>query len=210
MTPPRAEETLETPEELAAALRESYQRLGSLLEANRGYLLRIIGEEIDPALKARHGTSDIVQTSLLRVLEHFQQATEGLFAVGSEEDLRRWLRRVTLNVLYRESRDERRGVRDLRKDEPIRDGVDHADAAPTPSSICIRKERDERLIEAVNALPEADRLLLRLRDQHDWTYIELAELLEGEPSEAGRVRMQRRVNRIRFGLGDDETLRDLS
>ena len=53
-------------------------------------------------------------------------------------------------------------------------------------------------------------MLLRLRDIYDWKYTDLAELLEGEPTEAGRVRMQRRVNLLRFGLGGDDALRDLA
>ena len=118
------------------ALRGSYQLLGQLLDSHRNYLLKIIREEIDPRLNRRHGVSDIVQTALLHVLENFQRATEGLFAVSTEEDLRKWLRQICLNALKQEIRDEGRELRDFRNEEPIREGVEQPlCGGPTPSSI---------------------------------------------------------------------------
>ncbi len=66
------------------------------------------------------------------------------------------------------------------------------------------------LLDVVNGLPEADRLLLRLKDLHDWPYMSLAELLEGRESESGRVRMQRRLTQIRFELRQNDSLQDVS
>jgi RNA polymerase sigma factor (sigma-70 family) len=198
-----------TPAQLLAALRNSYQLLGQLLDSHRNYLLKIIGEEIDQRLNRRHGVSDIVQTALLHVLENFHRATEGIFAVSTEEDLRKWLRQICLNSLKQQYRDEGRELRDFRSEQPDVVGVEPLGGGSSPSSIVRDKERDDVLLAALNALPEADRILLRLREFHGWKYMALAALLDGEATDSGRVRMQRRLTQLRFELGEDDAIKDL-
>jgi RNA polymerase sigma factor (sigma-70 family) len=210
MTSICSEDSEESAAELFAALRDSHQVLGRLLHSHRNYLLKLISEEIDPRLIARRGVSDIVQTAYVRVLENHQRLTEGIFSIGTEDDLRKWLRQICLNALFQEYRDQGRDMRDFRKDEPILEGSEHPDSVLTPSSMYGRKERDEILENAVNGLPEADRMLLRLKDSHDWSYKSLAELLEGQETEAGRVRMQRRITQLRFELRQNDSLKDLA
>jgi RNA polymerase sigma factor (sigma-70 family) len=200
----------ESAAELLATLRGSYQVLGQLLHSHRNYLLKIITEEIDSRLIARQGVSDIVQIAFVRVLENFQRLTDGIFSLASEEDLRRWLRQICLNTLYQEYRDEGRGIRDFRKDEPIQEGFEQEASVLSPSSVISQKEREDLLVNAINGLPEADRILLRLKDLHDWTYKSLADLLDGQETDSGRVRMQRRITQIRFELGQNDSLKDLS
>ncbi len=178
MSSSRSVDSCETPAQLLANLHGSYQLLGQLLDSHRNYLLKIIGEEIDPRLIRRHGVSDIVQTALLRVLENFQRATEGIFAVSTEEDLRKWLRQTCLNALKQEYRDESRELRDFRNEEPSPEGLERPGRGPSPSTIVRDQERDALLLGAINTLSEADRMLLRLKDFHDWTYTALAELVE--------------------------------
>jgi RNA polymerase sigma factor (sigma-70 family) len=196
--------------ELVGALHESYQQLGRLLHHYRDYLLRIVAEEVDPRLKNRHAASDIVQTTVVKILANFDRASEGLLSIGTEEDLRRWLRKACLTTLYLVHRDEGRGVRNFRKDEPISDEAEQPVVGPSPSSAFGHREREEALINAVNALPEADRILLRLRQMHGWKYADLAELIDGMSTESGRVRMQRRITRLYFTLGENETVKGLA
>lgn len=200
----------ESAAELLATLRGSYQVLGQLLHSHRNYLLKIITEEIDSRLIARQGVSDIVQIAFARILENFQRQTEGIFSLATEEDLRRWLRQICLNTLYQEYRDEGRAIRDFRKDEPIQEGFEHEESVLSPSSVISQKEQEDLLVNAINGLPEADRILLRLKDLHNWTYKSLAELLDGQETDAGRVRMQRRLTQLRFELGQNDSLKDLS
>ena len=63
MTSICSEDSEESADELLATLRDSHQVLGRLLHSHRNYLLKIITEEIDSRLIARHGVSDIVQTA---------------------------------------------------------------------------------------------------------------------------------------------------
>jgi RNA polymerase sigma factor (sigma-70 family) len=211
MTSIRSEDSSqESAAELLATLRGSYQVLGQLLNSQRNYLLKIITEEIDSRLMAREGVSDIVQLAFVRVLDNFQRLTGGIFSVGTEEDLRKWLRQICLNTLYQEYRDEGREIRDFRKDEPIQEGFEQESSVASPSSVIGQKEREALLVNAINELPESDRILLRLKDLHDWTYKSLAELIDGHESDSGRVRMQRRITEIRFELGQNDSLKDLS
>jgi RNA polymerase sigma factor (sigma-70 family) len=209
MSSSHSEDPVETPAQLLAALHGSHQLLGRLLDSHRNYLLKIISEELDPRLGRRQGASDIVQTALLNVIGKIHRETEGLLAVRTEDDLRRWLREISLRALRQEVRDERRELRDFRKEEPSSAEVEHPDDGPSPSRFVLEKERDEVLQAAINSLPEADRLLLRLYEFHEWTYMALAELLDGEATDSGRVRMHRRLTQCRFELGEDAAIKGL-
>jgi RNA polymerase sigma factor (sigma-70 family) len=195
-----------SPAELFAAFKAGYQALGQLLEQHREYLLKIVNDEIDSRLVPRQGASDIVQNAFLDILENLQRH---FLAVGAEEDLPRWLRRVCANALKKEHRYESAAKRDFRQDQTPPDGFDQQASDPSPSSACGNRERDALLGQAVNALPPEDRLLLRLRECHDWTYEALAELLDGQASDAGRMRMQRLLTQLLFRLRSDNAMQDL-
>jgi RNA polymerase sigma factor (sigma-70 family) len=192
--------------ELFAAFKAGYQALGQLLEQHREYLLKIVNDEIDSRLVPRQGASDIVQNAFLDILENLQRH---FLAVGAEEDLPKWLRRVCANALKKEYRYESADKRDFRLDQTPPDGFDQQAGQASPSSTCGGRGRDALLGQAVNALPPQDRLLLRLREFHDWTYEALAELLDGQASDAGRMRMQRRLTQLLFRLRNDNVIRGL-
>jgi RNA polymerase sigma factor (sigma-70 family) len=209
MNPVPPEDLGTEPDRLFLAIRAGYQALGRLLEQHRDYLLKIINEEMDPRLVPRQGTSDVVQDVFVNILKNIQGATEGFFAVSANEDLKTWLRRVGLNALKKAARDEGRERRDFRRDQAAPEGMDPPGCGPGPGSVCRQKERDALLTHAINALPEADRVLLRLHEWNEWTYTALAGLLDGEESDSGRMRVQRRLTELRFRLGDDESLQEL-
>src|SRR2546429_538415 len=64
-------------ESVARALQDarggSREALGCVLESCRGYLLQIAWEELDPALRAKGGASDLVQETFLKAQRHFAQ-----------------------------------------------------------------------------------------------------------------------------------------
>src|SRR6516165_3274940 len=71
---------------LPAAQAGSKEALAQMLEACRGYLLLIATQELDPALRAKGGASDLVQETILEAFRDF-----GRFQ-GGEEELLAWLR----------------------------------------------------------------------------------------------------------------------
>ena len=56
---------------LPAAQAGSREALGQVLEACRAYLLLIAREELDPALQAKGGASDLVQQTFLEAQRDF-------------------------------------------------------------------------------------------------------------------------------------------
>jgi RNA polymerase sigma factor (sigma-70 family) len=197
------------PDELFAAFKAGYQALWQLFEQHRAYLRKIIDEEMPAELRRRADVSDIIQEAHLDVVAHLTREGQGLFGVEQKEDLRRWLRRVGLNALRHQERYAQEGKRHPGREVGPAEAIDPAGGGPSPSSLCRRGERDELVGRAVNALPEADRILLRLYVWHGWTHRALAELLDGRESDAGRVRVQRRLTERLLRLREDGTLQDL-
>src|SRR5262245_24160506 len=79
---------------LSAARTGNQDALGQVLQACRAYLLLVAERELDPHLQAKGGASDLVQETLMDAVRAF-----GTFHGNSEEELRRWLRRLLLNNL---------------------------------------------------------------------------------------------------------------
>ncbi len=74
----------------------SPEAMGRLLEDYRQYLLLVAQRELDPALRAKGGASDLVQETFLEAQRDFPQ-----FTGTRDDELRVWLRRLLLNNLVR-------------------------------------------------------------------------------------------------------------
>src|SRR5262245_57514454 len=72
----------------------SSEALGQVLEACRGYLLMIAQQELEPALQAKGGASDLVQQTFLEAQRDFAG-----FEGSTREALLAWMRRLLLNNL---------------------------------------------------------------------------------------------------------------
>src|SRR5438309_350206 len=91
---------------LPAAQAGSKEALGQILEACRGYLLLIAQQELDQALQAKGGASDLVQQTFLEAQRDFLG-----FHGSTPEALLAWMRRLLLNNLANFRRDYRRDKR---------------------------------------------------------------------------------------------------
>jgi RNA polymerase sigma factor (sigma-70 family) len=201
-------EEQQSADDLFAVFRRGYEAFGQLLEFHRKYLLKIINDEVDPHERGRAGGSDIVQTAFLNVVKHVNTTSNGLFAVDTKEDLKAWLRRVCKNAIYKEHDDQIREKRDVRREQPLPDGFEKKSEAQSPSSEFRQRENNEALQRAINDLPESDRVLFRLKSSHGWSDMALAELLDGRASDAGRMRIQRRLNKLLLRLADDPRIEE--
>jgi RNA polymerase sigma-70 factor, ECF subfamily len=154
---------------LAAARAGCGNALGEALEGLRHYLLLVARHQLDHALQAKGGASDLVQETFLEAHRDF-----ALFHGASEEELRAWLRRLLLNNLanfsrrYRET-NKRQLAREMSFDAKARSsspaGRLPADC-PSPSDQAIMNEQDSALQAALARLSDDHRsvLLLRYRD----------------------------------------------
>lgn len=183
---------------LPAARAGSPEALGKLLDACRGYLLVIAERELGGDLRAKGGASDVVQDTLLDAVRAFEQ-----FRGESEEELKKWLRRLLLNNLISFARRYRAaGKRAVGREVALHGGdssaatSDPAAAGPTPSREAMAHETAERIEQEMDALPDDYRLVLLLRYQEERSFEDIGRLLDLTPNAARKLWL-RAVTRLR-------------
>lgn len=176
MGDPRAEISRWLPEAQAG----SREALGQVLEACRGYLLLIAQQELDPALQAKGGASDLVQQTFLEA-----QKDLACFRGSTPEALLGWMRRLLLNNLANFRRDFRRIKRRVSREVPllVTDSSRSGDAGlsagtPSPSVAVMRLEQTEALERALERLPEDYRRVIYLRYREERSFEEIAKLMQ--------------------------------
>lgn len=182
---------------LLSAPRDGFsEELGQILQAYRPYLMEIARREMDRALQAKGAASDLVQETFLDATRHFAH-----FHGVSSAQLRAWLRCLLLHRLSKQRRrfckTRKRGIeRECRLEE-----VDTSLLAtgPTPSQVVSAHEQLEQLHRAIEALPDAYRLVLQLRYQEGLTF-EAIGLQMGRTGNAVRLLWLRAVERIKQSL----------
>jgi RNA polymerase sigma-70 factor (ECF subfamily) len=189
---------------LPAARAGSPEALGRALETYRNYLLRVAQRELDPALQAKGGASDLVQETFLEAQRDFAG-----FHGASEEELRAWLRRLLLNNVANFGRRYRNtDKREVGREVALQPGSASgppgdalAADAPSPSAEAVAHEQAEALRRAMERLPEDYRQVLRWRYEEQHSFDEIAALLHKTPNAArklwGRVleRLQQEMER---------------
>jgi RNA polymerase sigma-70 factor (ECF subfamily) len=190
---------------LAQARAGSPEALGRVLDACRQYLLLVAEQDLDPALRAKGGASDLVQQTFLEAQGDFAR-----FRGDSEGELLAWLRHLLRNNLIDFTRQYRatakRGVDrevPLADDDASRgsDPVVPADT-PSPSGHAMARERDDSLRAAMDRLPEDYREILRLRYDDGLGFDDIAARM-GRTPEAARKLWARAVARLQQEM--DET-----
>jgi len=189
---------------LAAARAGSPEALGQALDACRGYLLAVAGRELDPALRAKGGASDIVQETLLDACRDFDR-----FHGTSADELLAWLHRIMHNNLIEfvrrfrgaDKRDVRREVALPGGDSSEAPGAGVAAGTATPSAQASAREQSEALRQAVERLPEDYRRVIALRYTEKRSFEEIGQTL-GLSANAARKLWLRATQRLRIeGVG---------
>jgi RNA polymerase sigma-70 factor (ECF subfamily) len=174
---------------LAQAQAGRPDALGQVLEAYRRYLLGIAERELDSALQAKGGASDLVQETFLEAQRDFAQ-----FHGASGDELQAWLRRLLLNNLANFTR-RYRGTdkRDVGREVPLAaaaPGV--ADPgllaeAPSPSGAAVANEQAEAVRAALARLPEDYRQVLVWRYQEGRSFEEIGQRLQRTANAARKL-----------------------
>ncbi len=187
---------------LAEARSGSREALGQALQACRDYLLLVANKQLDPALQAKGGASDLVQQTFLEAQRDFAQ-----FHGNSEAELLAWLRHLLMNNLADFSRSFRhtakRGVeREVSLASSVFAGISKdgllADAS-TPSRQAMVHEQDAALAQAMSQLPENYRQVLIWRYQEERSFEEIGKLLNRSANAARKLWM-RAVERLKEEL----------
>ncbi len=161
--------------------RRSPELLGQLLEKYRPLLLLDAKRYINPSLARRVDPDDAVQLAMVGAVRRFDS-----FKGESESDLRAWLRVLNRNVIAESFRQHvGTGKRSVRREVPapldssLPGYVELALATQsTPSQRTRFDERDARLMELVNDLPELQRRAILLRYLGGYEMRQLADELQ--------------------------------
>jgi RNA polymerase sigma-70 factor (ECF subfamily) len=191
---------------LSQARSGSAAALGRLLEQYRAYLLLVAERELDPALRAKGGASDLVQETFLEA----QRDLPRLFTGSSDEELRAWLRRLLLNNLCTFARSFRGTAKrdfgrelkmeaDDSRSEPL-NGL--AAQTETPSRLAIARETAEAMKDALARLPEEYRQVIRLRYEEGRSFEDVGRIM-GRSPDAARKLWARAMERLRVEWEDE-------
>jgi RNA polymerase sigma-70 factor (ECF subfamily) len=188
-------------EELAGLLNEARkgnkQVLGALLAQLRPWLRGQAQGLLGQRLAARIDGSDIVQDVHLRALECFEQ-----FQGDSMPRLRAWIGEILRNIIT-DCR-QRQGADKRDRDKEVPGGKLFSDLpgnATAPSQKAIRNEQQARLSDALQRLPEKQRLVFQLRLYEQLPFEEVARRVDVTVVNA-RVLMVRAIERLKNELGD--------
>jgi RNA polymerase sigma-70 factor (ECF subfamily) len=183
---------------LAEARAGSKEALGQALEACRNYLLLVAQQQLDPALQAKGGASDLVQETFLEAQRDFDR-----FQGQTEAELLAWLRQLLLHNLVNFTRQFREtGKRQIAREVPL----EASGAAgrrrhwtlivgPSPSERAMAHEQVEALRCALERLPDDYRRVLTLRYQEERSFEEIGSLM-GRSANAARKLFARAVERL--------------
>jgi RNA polymerase sigma-70 factor (ECF subfamily) len=162
-------------------------------------LLCVLARQIqmDPRMRRRFDSSDLVQETLLKATQNL-----GQFRGGSEAELVKWLQEIMQNALADAIRQARAQKRDVAQEQALAAVVNDSSArlqnwlvAPdsSPSQRAQREEQLLRVAAALARLPEDQRDVIILRDSLDTPIRTIAEQLgRTEKSIAGLLMRGRR------------------
>jgi RNA polymerase sigma-70 factor (ECF subfamily) len=183
---------------LTDARAGSPEALGELMEACRRYLLLVAQRELDPALRAKGGASDLVQETFLDAQRGFSG-----FRGDSETELLAWLRRLLLNNLisfarlYRET-----DKRQIGKEVGLGNGDSArcewgglAEESLSPSRQMMKHEEAESIRRGLDRLPADYRQVLLLRYQEEQSFEEIGRTM-GRSANAVRKLWLRAIKRL--------------
>jgi RNA polymerase sigma-70 factor (ECF subfamily) len=186
----------------------SLAHLGRLFAEHQARLLAVIQRRMDPKLRPRIDPEDVLHESFLRARGRWEdfKGRRGLPPFV-------WLYGIVCDYLIEVWRHNKRLCRDLDREvlypeqSSLQVGLGLVDTGTTPSEAMAREELAQRMRQALDLLPAADKKVLMLRHYDEMSFEEVAAVLsleEGKPVSvnAAAVRFVRALRRLR-GLWQD-------
>lgn len=171
---------------------------GRLLQRHRPFLVRMVDLRMDERLRRRLDPSDVVQEAQL-------EATRRLPEYVQQPPLpfRMWLRQIAYDrLLMLHRRHVRAARRSVERDVELPDRSSLLlmrqllGQEPSPSERAVKRELAQRVRQALDELPAAQRQVLILRNLEGLSNLEVAAVLGVDPATASR-RYGRAILRLR-------------
>ncbi len=203
---PEGDQTLEL---LKGAKEGDGDAVNRLMDRHRVAVRRLIQMRLDKALTSRVDASDVVQDVLFEASRRMDD-----YISNPTMPFHLWLRQLAKDRIIdmhrrhrtaqRRSVDREQHIASLGNDD--RSAADLMtllkDAELTPAAATVRKEMEQRFLEALNELPDDDRELILMRHFEHLGNSEVAEAL-GLSAPAAGMRYLRAIRRLREALGTD-------
>ena len=181
-----------------------------LMERHRQAVRRLIQMRLDKAVARRVDASDVVQDVLFEASRRLND-----YISNPSMPFHLWLRQLAkdrvIDMHRRHRAAQRRSVdREQRISSLGDDDESTADLASllrdtelTPAAATVRKEMEQRFLEALNDLADDDREMILMRHFEHLGNGEVADAL-GLSAPAAGMRYLRAIRRLRLALGTDE------
>lgn len=178
------------------------------LEQYRKYLRVLADMQINPRLRAKEGSSDVVQMTLLQAHQDLDA-----FRGTSEGELRAWLKTILTHTLFNLAKKYRAQKRDFRiersidqqmQESAIRIVGELSADQTSPSEHVMRQERAEQLADAMSLLLEDEYKAVMLKHVHDWKVAEIAEYMERSPEGIAGL-LRRGLKKLRESMSEPDS-----
>ena len=173
------------------------------LDSYRPYLRMLAAAQVPAYLRGQVDPSDVVQNTLLKAHERFDQ-----YRGTTDAEFAAWLRRILANAMIDALR---RFTREPRVLQALEQSSSHLEAAlaanvSSPSERAVRQEDLERLAQALEQLPEDQRTAVQLQQIQDNSVEDIAKQMNRSKTAIGGLlkRGMRRLRELMQEGGDHE------
>ncbi|WP_442510205.1 sigma-70 family RNA polymerase sigma factor [Novipirellula sp. SH528] len=176
------------------------------LEQYRGYLKLLADLQLNPRLRVKQGSSDIVQQTMLDA--HLGLAD---FRGKTDAELRAWLKTILTRNLLTVARRYRTHKRAAGREVSLQDQMEKSSARfhhqlvgdqTSPCMKLIKQERSEQLAVALLRLLDDEQSAVVLKHIHNWSVAEIAQHL-GRTQEAVAGLLRRGLKKLREHLREE-------
>ena len=187
---PPSPELLITGQLLQRAKDGDRSALESLMTRYRPRLVRWASGRLPHHARSLLDTADLVQETLLRAIEGLDH-----IEVGPPGQFQAYVRQAVLNRIRDQVRWARRRPVDAEALETFED------AAPSPLERAIGSDMLDRYERALEQLSEMERRLIHFRLELDFSYVEIAAIMEYGSPDAARMAVGRAVRKLAGMMG---------
>ena len=157
-------------------------------------VLSYVRMRMGPSLRARMDSRDILQATLLKSFQRFDE-----FQGSARPALMAWLARIAEREILDRADFHQRARRSVQRETPLSDHDVLQARVTSVLSRMIRDERAERLEQAMEGLSDAHREIILLRKFHELPFREIAVRL-GKSEDACRMLLARALAALTLRL----------